>query len=287
MLDIETFKSDDPIAWCPGCGNFGILTALKKALVELGRPAKDILLCSGIGQAAKLPHYIKCNCFNGLHGRAIPVAAAAKMANRELTVIVTTGDGDCYGEGGNHFIHNIRRNIDITVIVHDNQIYGLTKGQASPTTDEGYVTKVQSHGVILERFSPLEIAISLGAGFVARAYSADTDFLSELILEGINHKGFSLIDVLQPCPSFNKKNTYQWYSKRIYKVKDDTSYNPHDKIAAFKKASEWEDKIPLGIIYKDGHKTYTEKAGLDKAGPLVEENIENIDIGNILNGLTL
>src|SRR3989338_7776353 len=196
-MDIKDLASNDEIAWCPGCGDFGILTAVKQALVKLGRPPKDILLVSGIGQAAKLPHYVKSNCFNGLHGRALPAAAGAKIANRELTVLVTTGDGDCYGEGGNHFMHNIRRNLDITVIVHDNQIYGLTKGQASPTTDTGMVTKVQTEGVILEPIRPLEIAIALGAGFVARGYSTDGDHLSSLILEGIRHKGFALIDVLQ------------------------------------------------------------------------------------------
>ena len=281
-MDINDLKSNDEITWCPGCGNFGILNSLKKALVKLGRPPKDILLVSGIGQAAKLPHYIKCNCFNGLHGRALPVAAAAKIANRNLTVIVTTGDGDCYGEGGNHLIHNIRRNIDITVIVHNNQIYGLTKGQASPTTDPGYATKVQPEGVILEPIYPLEFAIALGAGFVARGYSADSEHTSSLITEGIKHKGFSLIDVLQPCPTFNKKNTYEWYSKRIYKIEQDTSYNPADRIAALKKASEWEDKIPIGIIYKTEKAAYEQKSGLDRRNPLIEEDIGNIDISGII-----
>ncbi len=250
MPEIKDFMSNDGIAWCPGCGDFGILNAVKKALVKLGKQPKEILLTSGIGQAAKLPHYIKCNCFNGLHGRALPPAAGAKIANHTLTVLVTTGDGDCYGEGGNHLIHNIRRNLDITVIVHNNQIYGLTKGQASPTTDAGYVTKIQTAGVILEPLHSLEMVIALGAGFVGRGYSADSEHLSWLILEGIKHKGFSLIDVLQPCVTFNKKNTYEWYSKRVYKVNEDLSYNPQDKIAAFKKASEWEDRIPIGIIYQ-------------------------------------
>ncbi|MFA5096646.1 MAG: thiamine pyrophosphate-dependent enzyme, partial [Candidatus Omnitrophota bacterium] len=147
-MDINDLKSSDEITWCPGCGDFGILNAVKKSLLALGKEPRDILLVSGIGQAAKLPHYLRCNCFNGLHGRAIPAAVGAKIANRALTVIVTTGDGDCYGEGGNHLIHNIRRNADITVIVHNNQIYGLTKGQASPTTDLGYQTRVQANGVI-------------------------------------------------------------------------------------------------------------------------------------------
>ncbi|MFA4842949.1 MAG: 2-oxoacid:ferredoxin oxidoreductase subunit beta, partial [Candidatus Omnitrophota bacterium] len=242
MPDLQDFKSNDEVAWCPGCGDFGILNALKKALVKLGKPPKDILLVSGIGQAAKLPHYIKCNCFNGLHGRALPVAVAAKIVNPNLTVIVTTGDGDCYGEGGNHFLHNIRRNVDITVIVHNNQIYGLTKGQASPTTDEGHITKVQTQGVILKAFQPLEVAVALGAGFVARGYSADSEYLSDLILQGINHKGFALIDVLQPCVAFNKINTYEWYAKRIYKINEGINYNPQDKTAALEKAAEWGER---------------------------------------------
>jgi 2-oxoglutarate ferredoxin oxidoreductase subunit beta len=285
-MDVKDFKSSDEIAWCPGCGNFGILNAVKKTLAKLGKPPKDILLVSGIGQAAKLPHYVKCNCFNGLHGRALPVAAAAKIANHTLTVLVTSGDGDCYGEGGNHLIHNIRRNTDITVIVHDNQIYGLTKGQASPTTDPGYVTKVQTEGVVLDPLHPLEMAIALGAGFVARGYSLDVEHLSWLISEGIKHKGFSLIDVLQPCVSFNKRNTYEWYSKRVYKVNDDGSFNPENKMAAYEKAHEWGDRVPIGIIYKAEKETYEEKKGLSQGIPLVEEQIEDVDITSILSEFT-
>jgi len=277
-MEINDFKSNDEITWCPGCGDFGILNALKKALLNLGKEPKDILLVSGIGQAAKLPHYIKCNCFNGLHGRALPPAIAAKITNPKLTVIVTTGDGDCYGEGGNHLIHNIRRNVDITVIVHNNQIYGLTKGQASPTTDLGYKTKIQVNGVILEPMAALEMAIVLGCGFVARGYSANSEHLSWLIGEGIKHKGFSLIEVLQPCVTYNKKNTYEWYTKRVYKMDDNPSYNPTDKIAALQKAAEWEERIPIGVIYRNERESYETKSGLDKHIPLVEEEIENIDI---------
>ncbi|MCK9603820.1 MAG: 2-oxoacid:ferredoxin oxidoreductase subunit beta [Candidatus Omnitrophica bacterium] len=281
-MNVSDFKSNDEIAWCPGCGDFGILGALKKTLAASDKRPQDILLVSGIGQAAKLPHYIKCNCFNGLHGRAIPPAVAAKIANRNLTVIVTTGDGDCYGEGGNHLMHNIRRNVDITVIVCNNQIYGLTKGQASPTTDLGYVTKVQVNGVILEPMHPLEMAIALGCGFVARGYSSDMEHLSWLISEGIKHKGFSLIDVLQPCVTFNKKNTHEWYAKRIYKVNEDASYNPGDKMAAYQKTEEWGERIPIGIIYKSEKESYEDRSGLNKIIPLVEEEIENIDISDIL-----
>ncbi|MCX5697443.1 MAG: 2-oxoacid:ferredoxin oxidoreductase subunit beta [Candidatus Omnitrophica bacterium] len=281
-MDSNDFKSNDEITWCPGCGDFGILNSLKKALAALGRPPKDILLVSGIGQAAKLPHYIKANCFNGLHGRAIPPAVAAKIANRDLTVIVTTGDGDCYGEGGNHIMHNIRRNVDITVIVHNNQVYGLTKGQASPTTDLGFLTKVQVHGVVMEPLHPLEMAIALGCGFVARGYSADSEHLSWLIQEGVKHRGFALIDVLQPCVTYNKKNTYEWYTKRVYKLNDDASYDPGDKYAAYRKAAEWGDKIPLGIIYRAEKETYEDRRGINKIPPLIEEDIKDIDISAAL-----
>jgi len=268
----EDFKSNDPIAWCPGCGNFGILTAMQKALSSLNKEPKDILLVSGIGQAAKLPHYIKVNCFNGLHGRALPVAAAAKMVNPELTVLVSTGDGDCYGEGGNHFLHNIRRNIDITVIVHNNQIYGLTKGQASPTTDQGYNTKIQREGVILNRFNSLALAIAAGCGFVARGFSRQTEDLAELIVKAVKHPGFSLVEVMQPCVSFNKVNTYDWYAERLYRVEEDNSFNPKDMQSALTRSFEWGEKIPLGLIYQSEDKTYQERIGKDKNPFLNQDN---------------
>lgn len=280
-MDHATFKSGDTIAWCPGCGNFGILSAVKKTLAALGKQPHEVLLVSGIGQAAKLPHYMACNCFNGLHGRALPAAFGAKIANRALTVLVTTGDGDCYGEGGNHFLHTIRRNPDMTVIVHDNQIYGLTKGQASPTTDTGYITKVQYNGVISEPLHPLEMAIALGCGFVARGFSKEIDHLSGLVLEGIRHRGFSLIDVLQPCISFNRKNTFAWYSERVYKL--DSTYDPTDRAAACRKASEWGDTIPIGVIYRDDAKpSYEERCGIDLMAPLVDHEIKDIDLTDIV-----
>src|SRR3990170_3759868 len=167
MENINPFHYEGELSWCPGCGDFQILKSVEKALTSLNKKPSEVVLVSGIGQAAKLPHYMKANGFNGLHGRALPPAFGIKSFNRNLTVLVTTGDGDCYGEGGNHFIHAIRRNIDITVIVHNNQVYGLTKGQASPTSDLGFLTKVLTHGVINEPFHPLGVAIALGAGFVA------------------------------------------------------------------------------------------------------------------------
>ncbi len=280
-MDIKDFRSTDQIAWCPGCGNFPLLKAVQRALLKLGRPSRDIVLVSGIGQAAKLPHYVKANCFNGLHGRALPVAAAVKIANKNLNVVVTTGDGDCYGEGGNHFVHNIRRNVDITVIVHDNQIYGLTKGQASPTSDPGLVTKVQTHGVVLNRFNPLRAAIVLGAGFVARGFVNKIDHLADLIVEGIKYRGFALIDVLQPCVSFNKKNTYKWYSERTYFLEKETAYDSGNETTALSKATEWDEKIPLGIIYKKNTVPYSERCGIDKKKALVDHDIANVTINDV------
>lgn len=278
-MDAKDFKTNDEIAWCPGCGNFGILNSLRKACAAMGKKPSEMLLVSGIGQAAKQPHYVRANCFNGLHGRALPVAVGAKIANRDLTVLVTTGDGDCYGEGGNHFIHNIRRNVDITVIVHDNQIYGLTKGQASPTTDPGYTTKVQSDGVVQEPFYPLQLAIAMGCGFVARGFSTESGQLSELISAGVQHRGFSLIDVLQPCVSFNRKNTHNWYRERVYTL--DESYDPSDRMAAFEKASEWDDRIPLGILYQEEKPTFEDKLKLGDIDPLAEQNPEQRDLSAV------
>jgi 2-oxoglutarate ferredoxin oxidoreductase subunit beta len=278
-MEPKDFDSADPSAWCPGCGNFGIQTALKTALARLGRDPRDILLVSGIGQAAKTPHYVGAGFFNGLHGRSLPAAAAAKMANKDLTVIVTTGDGDCYGEGGNHFIHNVRRNVDITVIVHDNQIYGLTKGQASPTSQPGMRTRIQPAGVAAAPFPPLETALALGCGFVARGYSAEKDHLAELILAGIAHKGFSLIDVFQPCVSFNKLNTYGWFSKRVYKVGAD--HDASDKAAALRLAEERE-RLPIGVIYSREGPSYGVTSGTDALEPPARASVEGIDIGPAL-----
>ncbi|OGC04736.1 2-oxoacid ferredoxin oxidoreductase [candidate division WOR-1 bacterium RIFOXYA12_FULL_43_27] len=279
----KKFGTADPIAWCPGCGNFGILNSIQKALSKLGGEPKDYLLVSGIGQSSKLPHYINANCFNGLHGRALPAAAAAKMVNRELTVLVHTGDGDCYGEGGNHFLHNIRRNIDLTVIVHNNQIYGLTKGQASPTTDRGYKTKVQINGVILEPMNALGMALSLGAPFVARGFSDQIEHLTDLIVRGAQHKGFALIEVLQPCVTFNKKNTHKWYQERVYKLEEDKSHNPSDLFEAWKKTFEWGEKIPIGVFFEKQKPSYGEASGLDGKPPLFLDKIEDISIGEVFD----
>jgi len=268
-------------AWCPGCGNHPILSALKEALIALEKQPHEVLIVSGIGQAAKMPQYITTNGFCGLHGRALPAAAAAKIANKHLTVIVHSGDGDTYGEGGNHLIHNIRRNVDITHFVHNNQIYGLTKGQASPTSDIGYFTDVQPNGSNNTPLNPMLLAIALGCGFVARAFSGDQEQLKSLMIDAIRHKGYALIDILQPCVSFNKVNTYQWYKDRVYKLVED--YNPADKLTAIAKAMEWGEKIPTGILYQQAKPDFHDKVDFLKNGEsLVDRDTDLKKIGEFM-----
>jgi 2-oxoglutarate/2-oxoacid ferredoxin oxidoreductase subunit beta len=255
-------------AWCPGCGNHILLECLKAALEELGKKPQEVLLVGGIGQAAKTPQYIGANAFCGLHGRALPAAVAAKIANSGLTVVVDTGDGDSYGEGGNHFIHNIRRNVDIAHFVHDNQVYGLTKGQASPTSDEGLTTGAQPGGNQNTPFNPMAIAISAGAGFVARGFTGRKEHLISLMKQAIQYEGYALVDILQPCVSFNKVNTFAWYNARAYEL--DASHDPANKAAALLRAEEFCDKIPLGVLYLEKKETFHQRnAVLRDGSPLI------------------
>ena len=250
------------IAWCPGCGNFPILNIVKMALAELNLPPEEVVLCSGIGQAAKAPQYMRVNYFNGLHGRALPVATAIKLTNPLMTVISESGDGDTYGEGGNHFLHTIRRNPNITNIVHDNMVYGLTQGQASPTSQEGMVTPVQTEGVLLEPFNPLATALTLGATFVGRVFSGDILQAKEIVKQAILHKGYALVDVFQPCVVYNKQNTYQWFKENTYYL--DESYDAKDKKMALEKAFDTE-KMALGVIYQEsGKPDYGTKLGVSE-----------------------
>jgi 2-oxoglutarate ferredoxin oxidoreductase subunit beta len=278
MVTLEDYGQYET-AWCPGCGNFSILEAVKKALVASKLEPHQVLLVSGIGQAAKAPHYLNANVFNGLHGRSLPVATGAKLANPDLTVIVESGDGCNYGEGGNHFLAAIRRNIDVTMLVHNNQIYGLTKGQASPTTAEDFITKAQPEGVFSAPFNPIAVAVAMQAGFVARSFSGMVDHLSELIQHGIAHQGFALIDILQPCVSFNKVNTFAWYKKRCYTLPEE--YDPADWENAMKQATEWGAKIPLGIIYRNARPSLGERMG---RGRLVGRETDRGVMGKIMKG---
>ena len=234
------------IAWCPGCGDFAILKTLKEALPELDIPPERVVFVSGIGQAAKFPHYLRCNFFNGLHGRALPPATAIKASNPGMWVIAESGDGDMYGEGGNHLLHTIRRNPDITNIVHNNMVYGLTKGQASPTSMLGFRTPVQVEGASSEPFNPIALAIALDASFVARASAGDPKQLKEIVKRAIRHRGYALVDVFQCCVTYNKVNTYEWFKQNTYYLEE--SHDPTDRVAAFKRAIE-RGKLPLGVFY--------------------------------------
>lgn len=261
-MDTKDFDMENlDIAWCPGCGNYGILNAMKQSLTELEIKPQQLAMVSGIGQAAKAPHYYRCNLFNGLHGRSLPVATAIKAVNPELTVIVESGDGCMYGEGGNHFVHAIRRNPDITNIVHNNMVYGLTKGQASPTSPHELRTPIQTDGVFPEPFNPIALAISLNASFVARAFAGDIKQTVEIIKKAIQHKGYALVDIFQPCVTYNKLNTYKWFKDNTYYLDD--SYDPYDRVEAFKKATET-TSFPLGIIYLNPRPTFDESLNVYK-----------------------
>jgi 2-oxoglutarate ferredoxin oxidoreductase subunit beta len=282
-MDTHIFDMGDiDIAWCPGCGNFPILQTLKQALAELEIEPKNLVLVSGIGQAAKIPHYFRTNIFNGLHGRALPPATAIKAANPALTVIAESGDGDMYGEGGNHFLHTIRRNPDITNIVHNNMVYGLTKGQASPTSQIGFKTPVQVNGVFLEPFNPLAIAISLDASFVARAFAGDVERTKEILKKAVRHKGYALVDIFQPCVTFNKLNTYQWFKEHTYYLDD--SHDVCSREQAFKKAMETQ-KLPLGIFYINPHKkTFEQNLSIYRQArrPLYEHKPDIAKLRNLI-----
>ena len=284
MVNVSDYAGLKP-AWCSGCGNFGILRALNKALVELGIEPYRVLLVSGIGQAGKLPHYTRGNVFNSLHGRPIPPAIGAKIANSELVVIAISGDGDAYGEGGNHFIHAARRNHNITYLVHDNQVYGLTKGQASPTSDIGFVTKSTPYGAA-NPVNPIALAIASGATFAGRSFAGDIGHLTDIIKKGINHRGFALIDILQPCVSFNHKNTFPWYRERVYKLENESGYNPGDKMAALEKALEWGDRIPIGIVYQTESLAYEDQLPPLSRGTLVNQKIDPSRVEKLLAEFT-
>jgi len=273
------------IGWCPGCGNFNILKILESALDELRLNPQKTVIVSGIGQAAKIPQYVNAHMFNGLHGRALPVATAIKASNPALMVIAESGDGDMYGEGGNHFIHVIRRNPNITNIVHDNMVYGLTKGQASPTSQKGFKTPVQVNGVTLRPLNPMAMAISLGATFVARASSGDVEQAKEIFKKAILHKGYALVDIFQPCVTFNKINNFMWFKNHTYYLDD--SYDPHDKIKAFEKSLELEEgKIPLGVLYENNEEETFEETlvaySSDKR-PLYEREVSFEKIEMLIN----
>ncbi len=273
------------ITWCPGCGNFSILEALKGTLESLEIKPVDLVIVSGIGQAAKTPHYLKCNLFNGLHGRSLPLATAVKATNPHLTVVAQGGDGDMYGEGGNHLLHAIRRNPDITVLVHNNMVYGLTKGQASPTSSRGFTTGLQVHGVVSEPLNPLAMAISLDASFVARAFAGDRKETSRILTAAIRHRGFALVDILQPCVTFNKVNTYQWFTDHIEPIPD--SHDTADRMGALELAF-MKDKLPVGTFYvNEDRPTFEEVLPVYDSSdePLYNRSVDREELRKVIDSL--
>ncbi len=244
------FKTQNKIIWCPGCGNFGIMAGLEKAFEQLGLDPNQIMVAYGIGCHGHMANYLRVYNFETIHGRTLPVATGANLANKKLKVIAIGGDGDQLGEGGNHLIHASRRNPDITCLIHNNQIYSLTVGQASPTSEKGMKTKTTPQGVVDPQLNPLALGIAAGATFVARSFSGDIPHLTDILTRAISHKGFSLVDILQPCVSLNFTNTSAWYRERIYKLAE-TDYMPNDKNLAFQKAQEWGEKIPVGVFYQE------------------------------------
>ncbi len=258
MAENNPFIKKIAPAWCPGCGDFGILEALSETLFEMGLTPQEVLAVSGIGQAAKLPHYIRAHGLNSLHGRALPAAMGAQAANSNLKIVLATGDGDAYSEGGNHLLHNIRRNLDLVHMVHDNQVYGLTKGQGSPTTPKGQKTSLQVEGMRPDPLNPLALAISLGCSFVARSFSGDKAHLKGILKAALEHPGYALVDILQPCVSFNKINTFKWYKDRVYSLPE--TYDPHDRDEAFRRAHEFgDDGIPIGVLYLNEKPTFIQR----------------------------
>ncbi|MEW6748433.1 MAG: thiamine pyrophosphate-dependent enzyme [Candidatus Micrarchaeota archaeon] len=283
MATVIDFSVKEKAQWCPGCGDFAILGALKQALSELEIAPHDTVVCSGIGCSSKLPHYVRSYGFESLHGRGLPVASGIKLANHKLHVVSVGGDGDGYGIGTAHFVHIMRRNYDLTYIVHDNQIYGLTTGQASPTSQLGMKTKTTPYGVVETPFNPLASAIIGGATFVSRVFAGDMVHMKDVIKQAIAHKGFALVDVLQPCVTFNKLNTYDFFKQRCYKL-EDSGHDPADSGKALQKALEATaanyEKIPIGVFFKEERATYESTLPQIAEMPLVKKDLSKIDISH-------
>lgn len=273
QLTVADLKGKVDPDWCPGCGDYGVLAALQKALVELQIPNHNVAVVSGIGCSSNLPGFINTYGMHTLHGRSLPVATGLKLANHELTVIATGGDGDGFGIGGNHFMHTMRRNVDILYMVMDNQIYGLTTGQTSPTSRLGMKTKSMPFGNIESPINPINLALTAGATFVARGFSGEQKHLTELIKQGIQHKGFSFIDVFSPCVTYNKDNTYQWFRPRVKKLEEDSSYDATEWVAAVERSLVWGEEIPIGKFFeRTDVPTLHESEPVLNDGPLVHRD---------------
>jgi len=270
--------------WCPGCGNFGILSAFKSALVELGLEREQVVVVSGIGCHGKMVNWVNVNGFHGIHGRPIPIATGIKLANPDLRVVVFSGDADCYDEGWDHFCHAVRRNIDITVIVHDNMILGLTTGQATATSQVGFRSKSTPFGSVVPPLNPLAHAVVAGGSFVARGFAGDPKHLTQLMVTAMQHRGFSYIDVFQPCVTFNYLNTYEWFRQRIYKL-EETGHDVSDRQKALEKCFERGDRLPIGMFYREDRPTYRDNLPHVKDKNLAKLSLENIDISDLMESM--
>jgi len=263
-------KTEIRPTWCPGCGDFGVVAAVEGALKRLAIPSHNVVIVSGIGCSSNLPHFLSSYGFHGIHGRVLPVAEGIRWANHGLTVIGTGGDGDGFGIGAGHFVHAMRRNVDLTYVTMDNQIYGLTTGQASPTSTMGQKTKTTPEGVIENPLDPIALALASGATYVARGFSGDVKQLTDLVAGGIQHHGFSFVDVFSPCVTYNKLNTFDFFRQRVYKL-ESAGHDPTNLVAAWQRSLEWGDKIPIGLFYRTERPTYEDLEEVLAAGPLVHQ----------------
>ncbi|MCW4026755.1 MAG: thiamine pyrophosphate-dependent enzyme [Candidatus Bathyarchaeota archaeon] len=284
MVTLKDLKTLKKITWCPGCGNFSILSAFKNALLELGLEREQVTIVSGIGCHGKMVNYVNVNGFHGIHGRVLPLASGIKLANPELLVIGFAGDADQYDEGWDHFGHTVRRNIDMTLIVHDNQVLGLTTGQTTSTSLEGFRTKSTPFGSVVPPLNPVATALVSHGTFVARGFAGDPKHLQSLIVEAIKHRGFSYIDALQPCVTFNYLNTYQWFRERVYKLEEE-GHDYTDRKKAIEKSLEYGDRIPIGIFYKERRPIYRENMPHVLGKSLTGLPIKDIDIGPLLKSM--
>src|SRR6202047_2238092 len=277
-LPVQNFEGIVDPDWCPGCGDFGVLKAVKTGAAKAGVLPKDLVIVSAIGCSSNLPGYVHSYGFHSLHGRAVAVATGIRLANTDLKVVINGGDGDGYGIGMGHFIHAMRRNLDLTYVVMDNQIYGLTTGQASPTTTKEARTKSTPNGNVEFPINPIALALVSGATFVARAFSGEPNHMADLISAGIQHKGFALIDVFSPCVTYNKVNTYAYFKKRCYKLEDEKGYDSASVGAATERAHEWGDRIPIGLFYQSEQPTYESSDLVLRKGSVVKQDM-HIDKG--------
>ncbi|PTM58904.1 2-oxoacid:ferredoxin oxidoreductase subunit beta [Desmospora activa] len=274
MATFKEFRNKVKPNWCPGCGDFSVLAAMQRAFANQGLEPEDVVLVSGIGCSGRISGYMNAYGFHGIHGRALPIAQGLKLANRDLTVVAAGGDGDGFAIGLGHTIHAIRRNVDITYIVMDNQVYGLTKGQTSPRSDMGFKTKSTPKGSIEATIAPLEMALTAGAGFVAQAFSSDLKQMTHLIEEGLKHRGFSLINVYSPCVTYNKINTYDWFKEHITNLEEDETYDPYNRMTAMQKLMETGGLV-TGLIYQNKErKSYEELIPGFREEPLAKQDLK-------------